>query len=387
MKKIFQSLINLLTRVFNYALHLLYIQFYRKQIKRCKLSEAQLPKSRNELKREYNAKWGKLSSNINFNEVLYFARYIGYNNNIITESVCHNCIEPVLNPIRFRAYYQDKNIYEMIFPKSYLAKAFLSKRGGFYYDNGSLLKELSDDCLSDKLKDVNKILIKPTIDSASGRGITVWERQDNAQEFVLVNSKENVSLDVNYLQTNYGKDFAIQEFLKQSPAISRFNKSSVNTLRLATYRSVVDDSVHVLNAIIRIGGENSVVDNAHAGGVFVGLFPDGTLGKYTCNQYGEVGTTHNGVDFSTENCVIPNYDKVMDFAKDVAKKVLHHRLLALDIMLDENDEPKLIEFNNNSWSTWLFQYTTSASLGKHTDEIIEYCAANKDQAEKIIFSI
>ena len=76
---------------------------------------------------------------------------------------------------------------------------------------------------------------------------------------------------------------------------------------------------------------------------------------------------------------MPYYDKVIDFAKDVARHIPHHRLLALDIMLDENNNPRLIEFNVEKYSVWLFQFTTGGAFGEFTDEIIDYCAEHKKE--------
>lgn len=93
-----------------------------------------------------------------------------------------------------------------------------------------------------------------------------WKRKG---EWYLYGANDKLSL--NYLETNYGKDFIIQEFLEQHESINHFCPTSVNTLRLTLYRSVKDDKCVVPSAIMRIGNMGSVVDNAHAGGCFVGI--------------------------------------------------------------------------------------------------------------------
>ena len=52
-------------------------------------------------------------------------------------------------------------------------------------------------------------------------------------------------------------------------------------------------------------------------------------------------------------------------------------------MVDKDDNPRLIEFNCEAYSMWLFQFTMGAALGEYTDEIIEYCKNNIDKAQKI----
>ena len=57
----------------------------------------------------------------------------------------------------------------------------------------------------------------------------------------------------------------------------------------------------------------------------------------------------------------------------IARQVIHHRLLALDIMIDSLGNPRLIEINVGGFSGWLFQFTTGTVLKEHTDEVIDYC--------------
>jgi hypothetical protein len=70
---------------------------------------------------------------------------------------------------------------------------------------------------------------------------------------------------------------------------------------------------------------------------------------------------------------IPNWDKVLLFAKNIGDRILHHRLIALDIALDKNGEPVLIEYNLGMFSYWLFMYTNQEVFGEYTDEVIDYC--------------
>ena len=100
------------------------------------------------------------------------------------------------------------------------------------------------------------------------------------------------------------------------------------------------------------------------------------LGHEVYNQYEQAATIFNGVDFS-QDYNYPEWDKIITFAKDICKNIVHHRLIALDICLDKTGEPRLIEFNiiPGSYSIWLFQYTVGPALKDYTDEILEYCQA------------
>lgn len=192
-------------------------------------------------------------------------------------------------------------------------------------------------------------------------------------------------LTFKYISNNYNGNAIVQEAVQQNEYISQFNPTSINTLRLAVYRSIKDDECHVLNAIMRIGGLGSVVDNAHAGGCFVGINKDGSFCNSVCNQFGERQVNFNGIDFSN-NFNYPNWDKVTAFGKEVCSYVEHHRLLALDIALDKNGAPILIEFNRlpGSFSSWLFQYTVGPAFGEYTDEILSYCYEHRGTSKATI---
>lgn len=159
--------------------------------------------------------------------------------------------------------------------------------------------------------------------------------------------------------------------------MAQFNNTSVNTIRVMTYRSLATNEVVIPNAILRVGAEGKDVDNAHAGGMFCGISANGVLGKYMCDYLGNKKKSFNGVDYSNSDFCIPNYNRVKEFAKQVADKVLHHRLLALDIMLDEQGNPKLIEVNVGGFSAWLFQYTNGSAFGQYTDEVISFLKKKK----------
>ncbi len=128
---------------------------------------------------------------------------------------------------------------------------------------------------------------------------------------------------------------------------------------------------------MRIGEKGSYVDNAHAGGLFVGVDRNGELGKYLCDQNGNKYGCFNGVDFANNTFVIPAFDKVLDFARSVGAKIPHLRVLQLDIMIDGSNRPRIIEFNCNVVGTWAFQFAMSPVFGEYTDEIIDYCKRHK----------
>ena len=223
--------------------------------------------------------------------------------------------------------------------------------------------------INEYLEGFEKVILKPSLDSSSGKNVHLFIKRNG----VWVSEADGSLMTKDFLMS-YGKNFVVQEAIQQHSDIARFNPSSVNTLRIAVYRSVKDNEPHVLASIMRVGKKGMFVDNAHAGGLYVGIdVSSGKVGKMLYDQYGRNYTHLNDLDYTNNEFVIPCWEKVKDFVCDVSRKLVHHRLFAFDITVDSNGEPKIIEYNISGFSYWLFMFTGQKPLGEYTEEIIDYC--------------
>ena len=108
--------------------------------------------------------------------------------------------------------------------------------------------------------------------------------------------------------------------------------------------------------------------------MFVGVdVTSGELGKYLVDKYGNKKEIWNDIDYSKESLFVPHWDRVIELAEYIGSRILHHRLIALDIALDINNKPILIEYNISAFSYWLYMFTNQEVFGKYTDEVIDYC--------------
>lgn len=329
----------------------------------------------NKLIKHYVAKWGRLSAHVNPSYLKAFSHYIGPDLNIVPEDICHNVIEPILDPVIYRPYFSDKNMFDRILPKGTTPKTFLRRIKGFYYDEEYVSTIVSDESIAELLKEEERVIIKETVDSQSGLGVKMFFKENG----IWIDKENGKTLTKIYLEQVMGSDFMVQEYLEQSEFMNRLCSTSVNTIRALTYRSVKDDKVHFLQAIVRIGRDGNFKDNAHQGGVVCGINSEGRLNKYLSDQYGKTFTIHNGIDFSKTDLIIPDFGAVKDFSIQVAECIPYHRIIAHDIMIDKNGHPVNIEFNIRSLGVWLFHYNTGSTFGEYTDEIIDYCASHKNE--------
>ena len=217
------------------------------------------------------------------------------------------------------------------------------------------------------LQKYDKVVLKPSYGSQSGLGVKLFL---NKGEVFKSSSGEQLSGD--YLE-KYGDDFVIQEAVCQHPFFSQFNGTSVNTLRIITYRSVTDESITVTSAAIRIGKEGSFVDNAHAGGVLVGI--DVNTGQFQNKAYDSCGRTYtkwNGINFEVNNYSVRCWKEIILFVSKIDAKNHHCRLIGFDIALDSDGCPCLIEYNVSDFGFWIPQFMGNPVFGDKTDEVVRW---------------
>ncbi len=76
------------------------------------------------------------------------------------------------------------------------------------------------------------------------------------------------------------------------------------------------------------------------------------------------------------NPIFVHYEEIKNLQK-CSKKIPHHGLIALDIGIDKDNKPILIEYNIGAFSYWLFNLADNLLYKGFTDEIINYCAAKE----------
>ena len=144
-------------------------------------------------------------------------------------------------------------------------------------------------------------------------------------------------------------DYLFQEAVDQHHEMDRINPACLNTLRIVT-GTAKDGSYPVLGAILRIGQGGNPVDNAHAGGLFVGVDREtGRLGPRAHAFFEFGGATHTR--HPDTGTVFDGFE-VPYFAEAVAlARRAHARLPLLYVGWDVGitpDGPRLIEGNSGA---------------------------------------
>lgn len=137
----------------------------------------------------------------------------------------------------------------------------------------------------------------------------------------------------------------VQDVLAQDPRVAAFSPSSVNTFRVVTMMTPQDEVI-IVNASFRSGVGGGLVDNWSAGGVSVGVdVSKGTLKTFAYDKKSNRYAAHptSGIVFAGFR--IPEWERIKAMATAVQSALPFYRLMGLDLALDRDGAPVLIEIN------------------------------------------
>ena len=198
-----------------------------------------------------------------------------------------------LNQLPWCVPFSDKNLNDILLPTMKQPHTYLKNRNGYFYVEN---KAVSLDEAVSKCGNVGGVIIKPTL-SSHGSGVKKLYIQNG-----IVDDKGTKLKD---LLVKYGKDFLIQDLVKQHPAMNALNPDSINTIRIVTYRKGME--VFALYAAIRIGRKGQTIDNESAGGISTKINLDGTLCKWAYGAPGQdkIELTDSGIKL--EGYIVPSF--------------------------------------------------------------------------------
>lgn len=291
----------------------------------------------------------------------FYSRTGLYSKEYIPKDLYINDIQPKANNIGLAKLFGDKNMADILLPKQSQPRSILKNIDGYFYFDG---EPVTKDVAIEKCKDIGDAIIKPS-GMSQGKGVKkIFVKNGN------VNGQESFAS----LVQSYGKDFIIQEVVRQHRDMSSLNPTSVNTIRILTYRSDNNEVLHIYS-VVRIGKKGSAIDNQCAGGISTVVGDDGRLGKYAFGGYAEDNVTQTDTGVILGDFIVPSYDKALDFVKDLHLRLPYFRLIGWDVAIGENGNPVLIEFNTRPQ---LSQSAFGPGFGKYTERIIREVWNNKN---------
>jgi len=294
-----------------------------------------------------------------FKVSMMFADYFSQLNGIksdryLSMDVYYFYVIPSLNRHDFKDAYLDKNIYSELFPFVRQPLTVVKNIHGHYYHQGEEISKSQAVALV--MDAAGELMIKPTVETCNGEGV------EQITDF------NEAALDA--LFTHYSYNFIVQEKVKQHPELQRVNPTSLNSMRLYTYRRL-DGTYEFLYpfAHMRFGGKGAIKDNVSQGGGTCLILEDGTVDDRVYRfKHMEVSSLRQ--ETGVENLVVPNYQRVIDTLISMHKRLPYFDFVGWDVTVLPDGEPLLIEFNLVP-SVEGPQMMAGPMFGQYLDEVVE----------------
>lgn len=306
----------------------------------------------NSEKREYNNYWKAISPIVSTKTVEISKSLSGnFDKRIVPEEFYALYLEPKMNNYRAALFLENKSIYNKWFSKEFFPEDYFHKIDNVYYSKE--LKIIEDiEKFIDNIEDMRfPVVVKPSKDSYGG------------EDIYFLNSKSEI---VDTIKNH--SDLVVQEKIKQSELINKFNPDSVNTVRVCLYKDA-NGIVSILNSSIRMGKDGSL-DNETAGGIVCNIKPNGILNKYAVDKYAVKYFEHPNSGYVFENKEFPLYSDLQKVSKEIAREIIGVQIISLDMALDSNNSWRCIELNLFGQTIRFAQYAGEPFFGEHTDNII-----------------
>lgn len=260
---------------------------------------------------------------------------------------------PKANNHRYQSILGEKCMCDFFFSGENVVHSILKNINGYYYYEG---RPVSEEEAISLCKNLEKVIIKPSR-GFQGHGV---------QFFNVKNGITDLSgKSIGQIFKDYKKDFLIQDWVRQHKDMAALNPTSVNTMRILSYRSEME--VLIIYSVVRIGRNGSVVDNQCAGGISTTIDEEGKLGKFAFGGYAEDNIYKTDTGIVLEGYQLPSYDKAIEMVKRLHLKLPFFNLVGWDIAIQEDGKPVLIEFNTKPG---LSQSAFKSGMGKYTERII-----------------
>lgn len=240
-----------------------------------------------------------------------------------------NHLAQMLNAVEHRRTFADKSLFNARF-SAYLRREWLD------------LRSCSSDELAAFLARHERVMAK-VADSLGGDGI---------QAFATARIPDTEAWRAERLAA---RQVLVEEFLTQHPVMASLNPSSVNTLRIITFRDA-RDSVHTLARTLKMGNGGDV-DNFSDGGMYTMLDENGVAHHPAFDGDGRVFSVHPLSGTSIVGFRVPLWVEVEQFVGRLALEVPEIPYVGWDIAITP-DGPAVIEGNYN---TGVFQLKPSVT--------------------------
>lgn len=138
----------------------------------------------------------------------------------------------------------------------------------------------------------------------------------------------------------------VEQCIESCEELKAFHPQSLNTIRVMTISN--REKAEVFGSFFRMGVGDSVVDNAHAGGIFAQInIQNGIIESDGINTNGERFSCHPDSKLKIKGFNIPHWDQICDTCCEAAK-LTDNTITGWDVVVNSQGEIEFVEGNNGA---------------------------------------
>lgn len=184
-----------------------------------------------------------------------------------------------------------------------------------------------------------RFIEKPTA-SSMGKGVCLIDLQ-----------KDNQTPEEYFDKHAKGGTLLLEEVIRQSDDLAAFNDSSVNTCRVATFKT--KNEVLVPWGAVRMGRKGQFVDNAHQGGIFIAVDThNGKLAGEAVDTHGNTYAVHPESGIVLNGYQLPEWDNAIELVKKAAEEVPKVQYSSWDLAHTPDKGWVVVEVNPSGMFLW-----------------------------------
>lgn len=235
--------------------------------------------------------------------------------------------------------------YQILFTDKYIQKSLLI---GLKLPTPTLLAFVGAGATVSSIQDFRTVVgeapdefvLKP-VSARGGRGF----RKLTKSHGTLLEGNSPIQLEDLWhsLQPDIERGLIMEETAHNSESIRRMNPSSLNTFRVITFK-FPNSRWAPIGSYLKVGRQNSIVDNRHAGGLLVRIDNEGRTGLAVDPTTRSEHSHHPEIGSDLAGILIDGYSDVVNLALEASVPFSQMGILGWDIALTDKG-PRIIEVN------------------------------------------
>ena len=143
--------------------------------------------------------------------------------------------------------------------------------------------------------------------------------------------------------------YILEEPLQEIESLQEFHPWSINTIRVVTLYNTATNTVHFMNARLRMGNKKNNVDNFHFDGIGANVDVEtGIINGVGYDTHNNTYLVHPLTGKQIIGFKIPYWEKCKQFIEEAARRMPTIRYVGWDLVIRPDGEMCLIEANDNA---------------------------------------